>query len=70
MYVTKFNLGIVEVKYISARSNHTPDPSKVGFLPLPVSIKEEIAMKFSLGISVERIMDGMLNSENRITMKV
>ena len=69
MYVTKFNSGRVEVKYISAHSNHTPDPSEAGFLPLPVSIKEEIAMKLSLGISVERIMDGMLNSESRITLQ-
>ena len=61
MYVTKFNSGKIEVKYISAHSNHTPGPSEAGFLPLPVSTKEEIAMKLSLGISVERIMDGMLN---------
>ena len=59
MYVTKFNSGRIEVKYISAHSNHTPGPGEAGFLPLPVSTKEEIAMKLSLGISVERIMDGM-----------
>ena len=59
MYVTKFNSGKIEVKYISAHSNHAPGPSEAGFLPLPVSIKEEIAMKLSLGISIERIMDGM-----------
>ena len=64
MYVTKFNSGRIEVKYISAHSNHTPGPGEAGFLPLPVSTKEEIAMKLSLGISVERIMDGMLNKTN------
>ena len=48
------------MKYISAHSNHMPDQSEAGFLPLPSSTKEEIAMKLSLGISIERIMDGMM----------
>ena len=60
MYATKFASGKLEVKYISAHSNHMPDQSEAGFLPLPSSTKEEIAMKLSLGISIERIMDGMM----------
>ena len=62
MYVTKFNSGKVEVKYISTHLNHPPDPSEVVFLSLLVSSKEEIAVKLSLGISAERIMDDMLNT--------
>ena len=61
MYVTKFKSGNIEVKYISAHSNHTIGPSEDAFLPLPTSTKEEIAMKISLGISIERIMDGNIN---------
>ena len=65
MYVTKFKAGNVEVKYVSAHSNHTIGPSEDAFLPLPASIKEEIAMKLALGISIERIMDGNVNYCNK-----
>lgn len=61
IYVTKFKSGKVEAKYISAHSNHTTGPTKDMFLPLPATTKEEIAMKLSLGISIEQIMDGMKN---------
>ena len=64
MYVTKFKIGNIEVKYISAHFNHTIGPSEDAFLPLPTSTKEEIAMKLSLGISIERIMDGNGNYYN------
>ena len=64
MYVTKFKAGNIEVKYISAHSNHTIGPSEDAFLPLPTSTKEEIAIKLSLGISIERIMDGNVNYYN------
>ena len=50
IYVTKFKSGKVEAKYVSAHSNHTTGP-------LPATTKEEIAMKLSVGISIERIMD-------------
>ena len=69
MDVTKLNSGRMEVKYISAHSNHTPDPNEAGFLPLLVSIKEDVAMMLILGISVERIMDGMLNIGIKISIK-
>ena len=59
IYVTKFKSGKVEVKYVSAHSNHTTGPTEDAFLPLPATTKEEIAMKLSVGISIERIMDGM-----------
>jgi len=56
MYVTKFNSGKMEVKF---NSNHNPEEDEAGFLPLPVRTKEEIAMKLSEGISIERIMEGI-----------
>ena len=55
MYVTKFSSGKMDVKFISA---HDPDEDEAGFVPLPVSTKEEIALKLSVGISIERIMEG------------
>jgi len=58
MYVTKFSSGKMDVKFISAHSNHDPDEDEAGFVPLPVSTKEEIALKLSVGISIERIMEG------------
>ena len=64
MYVTKFKAGNIEVKYIFAHSNHTIGPSEDAFLPVPTSTKEEIAIKLSLGISIERIMDGNVNYYN------
>ena len=45
MYVTKFSSSKMEVKFISAHSNHNPDEDEAGFVPLPVSTKEEITMK-------------------------
>lgn len=58
MYVTKFSSGKMDVKFISAHSNHDPDEDEAGFVPLPVSTKEEIALKLSVGVSIERIMEG------------
>jgi len=58
MYVTKLRSGKINVKYVAAHSNHTLGKEEDAFLPLPASTKEEIAMKLSLGISIERIMDG------------
>ena len=59
MYVTKFSSGKMEVKFISAHFKHNPNEDEAGFVPLPVSTKEEIAMKLSVGISIERIMEGI-----------
>lgn len=59
MYVTRLKSGKILVKYVSAHSNHTPGKEEDAFLPLCSSAKEEIAMKLSLGIPIERIMHGI-----------
>ena len=59
MYITRFKSGKIDVKYISAHSNHTPGKEEDAFLPVPTSAKTEIAIKLSLGISIERIMHGI-----------
>ena len=48
VYVTKFSSGKMEVKFISAHSNHNPDEDVAGFVPLPVSTKQQITMDFDL----------------------
>ena len=65
IYVTKFKSGKVEAKCISSHSNHTTGPTEDAFLPLPATAKGEVAMKLSLGISIERIMDGMQKIKHR-----
>ena len=40
MYVTKYKTGKINVKDISAHSNHTPGKEEDAFLPLPTSTKE------------------------------
>ena len=65
MYVTKHKAGNVEVEYISAHSNHTIGPTEDAFLKLPTSTKEHIEMKLSLGISIERIIDGNVHYYNK-----
>lgn len=58
MYVDIKNDGHVKVTYVSAHTNHKPGPSEDAFLPLPKSVREEIALKLSHGIPPERIMEG------------
>ena len=64
MYMMKFKAGNIEVKYDSAHSNHTIGPNEDALLPLPTSTKEEVAMKLSLGISFEGIMNDKVNYYN------
>ena len=56
MYVTEFHDGHVEVKYISAHTALELGTSELPHLPVPKSVKEEIAMKISMGIPSERIL--------------
>ena len=58
MYVTEYKDGHVDVKYISAHTGHELGTSELCHLPLPKSVKEEIAMKISMGIPPERIIEG------------
>ena len=61
MYVTELQSGTVQVMYVSAHSNHETGPTEDAFIPLPASTRETIAMKLSVGIPIERIMEGNLN---------
>ena len=58
MYVTELQSGAVQVMYVSAHSNHETGEKEDAFIPLPTSSKENIAMKISIGIPIERIMEG------------
>ena len=59
MYVTEFTDGHIEVKYISAHTAHELGTSELPHLPLPKGVKEEVALKISMGIPSERIMEGI-----------
>ena len=59
MYVTGFIDGHVELKCISAHTAHEHCTSEFPHLPWPIGVKEEIAMKTSIGIPSERIMEGI-----------
>ena len=58
--MTEYLDGTIEVKYISAHSNHDLGTMELPYLPLPKGVKEEIAVKINLGIPPERIMEGEL----------
>jgi len=50
--------GEVKVRYISSHTNHNLSLEQAKFVPLPKAVKESISAKLSLGIPVERILDG------------
>ena len=55
MYVDEYSDHHVEVMYISAHMNHQLGSAH---LPLPISTRDEVALKVSKGISTERILEG------------
>ena len=50
--------GHVTVTHITAHTNHQPGHHEDKYLPLPKSVKDEMAIKLSNGIPAERIMEG------------
>ena len=62
MYVTAFTDGHVEVTYISVHTAHELGTSELPHLPLPKGVKEEVALKISMGIPSERIMEGIYST--------
>ena len=48
----------VEVMYVSAHMNHQLGSAELSHLPLPLSTRDEVALKVSKGISTERILEG------------
>ena len=57
MYVDFCQDGHVIVTHVMAHTNHTPRCDEDKYLPIPKSIREEIAIKVSNGIPTERIME-------------
>lgn len=57
LYVDEYGDGHISVTYISAHT-HELGPGELKHLPLPQSTKQEVAMKISLGVPTERILDG------------
>ena len=59
MYVDEYSDHHVEVMYnISAHMNHQLGSAELSCLPLPISTRDEVALKVSKGISTERILEG------------
>lgn len=58
MYATCRHSGVVSVKYVSSHTNHDLSLAQAKFLPLPKDVKDGIAIKLSLGIPIDRILDG------------
>ena len=68
MYVDYCGDGRVTVTYVTAHTNHQPGQAEDAHLPLPKSVREEIAIKLSSGIPPERVMEGtMLNKLEYVT---
>ena len=60
MYVKHYlSLGSVEVEYNYTHTNHSPGIKEFKHLPLPASVRKEIQEKFSQGVTLKRIMDGI-----------
>lgn len=62
MYVDEYYDHHVEVKYITAHTNHQLGNVELPHLPLPKSVREDVALKVSKGISTERILEGRIRS--------
>lgn len=58
MYVNEFQDGHAEVTYIKGHTGHELGVCELPYLSIPASIRETVAMKISLGIPPERIMEG------------
>ena len=48
----------VQVQYIPAHTGHDLGCSELKHLPLPGNTKQEVAVKLSMGIPPERILEG------------
>ena len=58
MYVDEIADGRVQVQYIPAHTGHDLGCSELKHLPLPGNTKQEVAVKLSMGIPPERILEG------------
>ena len=58
IYVNEFCDGHVEATYIAGHTGHELGVCELPHLSLPASVKDTVAMKLSLGIPADRIMEG------------
>ena len=58
MFVNRFEDGHVEVTYISGHMGHELGVCELPYLSLSAGVKDAVAMKLSLGIPADRIMEG------------
>lgn len=63
IYVDYHEDGHVTVTHVTGHTNHEPGLHEDKYLPLPRSIREEIAIKLSNGIPDDRIMEGKCNHQ-------
>ena len=60
MYIKHYlTIGKVEVEYTHTHTNHSPGVAELKHLTLLAPVREEIKEKFSQGVTLERIMDGI-----------
>ena len=57
MYVTEYK-DHVDLTYISAHTNHDLGEKELCYLRIPDSIKEDVALKLSIGVPANRIIEG------------
>ena len=62
MYVNEYHDNHVEVDYVSAHTNHELGAKEMPYLPLPSSVKEEVAEKVNIGIPSQRIIQGIMTN--------
>lgn len=67
MYVDYFHDGHVTVTHVTAHTNHTPGLDEEKYLPIPKSIREDIAIKINNGIPTERILEGEFHLQHNKT---
>ena len=65
MYVNKFQDGHVELTYVKGHTGHELGVCELPHLSIPASIRETVAMKISLGIPAERIMEGKVYHDDQ-----
>ena len=61
MTATEYKSGKVTVRYIATHTNHELGIHECKHLPMPQSVMKDIQEKFSQGLTLEHIMDGMLS---------
>jgi hypothetical protein len=69
IYVNEFCDGHVEVTYIAGHTGHELGVCELPHLSLPASVKDTVAMKLSLGIPADRIMEDIRQDVGNCTMR-